>query len=230
MPRRPRQIGSLRPSLAIHRPHRGCGAPSPVSDSACGEVRFVWTAGYRPAAARPPVQIRWNGPLGSHEHLLPPTKARFFPSNAWSTADCRAANAGPPLFKSANRWASVHWGMLYRRKKSGSPSDERLESMPHSCSPPRSIHFPPYASFAEWPGGVDPSPFLFASVNHHPESKGLKKLTKLRHRRALLDPMSDGHDEIGAFDSKACFKASQILQLALHGVSAVDSTGRHLVV
>jgi PAS domain S-box-containing protein len=43
----------------------------------------------------------------------------------------------------------------------------------------------------------------------------------------LLDPMPEGHDEIGALTQDVS-KASEILRHALHGVARVDSAGRYL--
>jgi PAS domain S-box-containing protein len=74
-------------------------------------------------------------------------------------------------------------------------------------------------------GGVTIS-ILFASGITMRIERLKENLTKLA-TGGLFDPQSEGNDEIGEL-THGVFKASQILQLALHGVARVDSSGRHL--
>jgi PAS domain S-box-containing protein len=74
-------------------------------------------------------------------------------------------------------------------------------------------------------GGVVIS-ILFASGITFRIEKLKENVAKLA-TGGLLDPMPEGHDEIGALTQDVS-RASEILRHALHGVARADSSGRHL--
>lgn len=169
----------------------------------------------RPAQQARLVQIAGMARSRS-EHLLAAT-ARFHP-NALSTAELRGAVLAAD--QERRQMASVIEAMLGEEK---GLLDERLSHAALLLSGVQSISV--ICVIFGVAGGVIIS-VLFASGITIRIERLKENLTKLA-TGGLFDPTSEGHDEIGVL-TQGVFKASQILQLALHGVARVDSSGRHL--